>query len=343
MALKSLSGRRKVVIPAYTCYSVPSAIAKAGLAIAPCDLRCETMDFDWNQLEPLLDDDTLCVVPTHLFGIPSDVERVRRLCEGKGIYVVEDAAQGLGVEAGGNRLGSLGDVSFFSLGRGKHITCGTGGVVATRSEEISRALRIVYQEVAAEPAGNVALSIVSVLLMTIFLRPGLYWLPEGMPILGLGESRYYKDFPVFRLSRFQAGLLRRWRETLAAFNLAREATGKYYRSALQLEGAMGIYSGDVPYLRFPVFFREDEERAGKTPEYGALGVRRMYPDSVNHIAELRDRFAGRSFGNSEKIARTLWTLPTHTLLRDTDKARICDAVRRAIDRLPAQPLNSGIN
>ncbi len=36
-ALHSLSGRQKVVIPGYTCFSVPSAVVRARLSVALCD------------------------------------------------------------------------------------------------------------------------------------------------------------------------------------------------------------------------------------------------------------------------------------------------------------------
>ena len=75
--------------------------------------------------------------PTHLFGIPSDVDRTRRICEEKGIFLVEDAAQAMGVEHGGRKLGTLGDVGFFSLGRGKNISCGSGGIILTSSADIA--------------------------------------------------------------------------------------------------------------------------------------------------------------------------------------------------------------
>jgi dTDP-4-amino-4,6-dideoxygalactose transaminase len=81
---------------------------------------------DFEKLKTLSDDDILCIIPTHLFGIPSDVGRIRDICEAKGIYILEDAAQALGVTVGGRKAGTLGDVGFFSLGRGKNITSGSG-------------------------------------------------------------------------------------------------------------------------------------------------------------------------------------------------------------------------
>ncbi len=82
-ALAELSGRSRVIIPAYTCYSVPAAIVRAGLDIVPCDIDAATLDFAYEELEARLSEaPALCVVSTHLFGLPADVERARRLVRG---------------------------------------------------------------------------------------------------------------------------------------------------------------------------------------------------------------------------------------------------------------------
>jgi hypothetical protein len=87
-ALAARSTRRRVVIPAYTCFSVPSAIVKAGLDVVLCDVEPDTLDFRFEELEAMLDEHVLCVLPTHLFGLAADVSRVKRLCREKGIAVV---------------------------------------------------------------------------------------------------------------------------------------------------------------------------------------------------------------------------------------------------------------
>ena len=90
-ALKSLTGRRRVVIPGYTCFSVPAAVTRAGLQVMVCDIDPATLDFDYGCLAKTITRDTLCVVPTHLFGVPADVTLVGRLCARAGAFVVEDA------------------------------------------------------------------------------------------------------------------------------------------------------------------------------------------------------------------------------------------------------------
>jgi len=46
--------RDEVLIPAFTCYSVPSAIVRAGLKVRLCDISPDTLDFDFNQLDKIL-------------------------------------------------------------------------------------------------------------------------------------------------------------------------------------------------------------------------------------------------------------------------------------------------
>src|SRR5210317_1112301 len=46
--------RDEVLIPAFICYSVPSAIVRAGLKVKLCDVNPDTLDFDYDQLKELL-------------------------------------------------------------------------------------------------------------------------------------------------------------------------------------------------------------------------------------------------------------------------------------------------
>ena len=325
--LAALRARKKVVIPAYTCYSVPSAIVKAGLDIALCDVEPDTLDFDYPQLERVADDDTLCVVATHLFGIPSDVERIRRICAGRDIFVVEDAAQAMGVRRDDGRfLGTAGDVGFFSLGRGKNITCGNGGIVLTSSPRISASVGKGYLGLTAEPPIATLRGIAEAVLMKVFLHPSLYWLPKGLPFLGIGETRFDPAFPTSRLGGFRTGLLARWKERMAVYNGQRAANGAHYTDALGLRGGWAIHSRPTPYLRFPLYAKSPGDRIEACSRFGSLGVNGMYPDSVNRIERLRGRFAACRYPGAEWIAARLVTLPTHALLSRGDRERICRAI-----------------
>jgi perosamine synthetase len=326
LALSRLSGRREVVLPAYTCFSVPAAVERAGLSLKLADVDPETLDFDYDSLGNAIGPDTLCVVCQHLFGVPADVERIQRLCDQTGAFLIEDAAQAMGARYRDQMVGSLADVGFFSLGRGKNITAGSGGIILTNRECIAEALREAYEELGIPTITTALGELVRLALMSILIRPTLYWLPAGLPFLRLGETRFELDFPIRRMSGMNAGILSNWRDRLTRANAIRVTIAAYLRAQLGFENAHGA---TIPYLRFPVMMdsRQARDRVHDLAMTRGLGVSRMYPTPINEIQEIKDRFAGRTFPFAKLIADRLLTLPTHHLVADSDRRSVCELLR----------------
>jgi dTDP-4-amino-4,6-dideoxygalactose transaminase len=330
--LNGLTGKRKVVIPAYTCFSVPSAIRLAGLEIVLCDVEPGTLDFDYSRLKELIDDDTLCVIPTHLFGVPADIPKVREMCEKRKIFVVEDAAQAMGAVHEGKKLGTSGDVGFFSLARGKNITCGSGGIIVTSSEEIAASIRTKYLELESVPMGEYLKNILEIIFLMIFIRPNLFWLPRQLPFLKLGETRFYRTFPVRKFTGFQAGLLYDWNSRLVTLNRKRSTHADHYMESFGLSGEMPIYASGYPYNRFPVYVGRRSEKDALCESGHWSGITPMYPFPVHRIRELKGQFDHLNFEGAETISNTLVTLPTHALLKARDTASIHELVRSVCPR-----------
>ena len=335
LALKSLSNKKEVLISAYTCFSVPSAIVKAGLKVSLCDINPSTFDFDYNLLKKAINKDTLCVMPNHLFGIPADMDKINSLCKNKGVFVVEDAAQAMGASYKGKKLGTLGDVGFFSLGRGKNITCGSGGIIITNSSNIAAAIEKHYINLKEAGIIESLKEFLQVLLMAVFIRPSLYWLPSGLPFLKLGQTTFYKDFPIKKLSGIQAGLLHGWQEKLEEANQIRRKNAEYFeerlrlrlrsRQKLRLRLRLRLSNGNtVSFLRLPLMAesREIRDEIFSLSNKKGLGVSAMYPMPINEIEEIRNQFNGSVFPSAKRISETLLTIPTHHLLSEKDKERI---------------------
>jgi dTDP-4-amino-4,6-dideoxygalactose transaminase len=323
-ALKALSPQRDVVIPAYTCFSVPAAVARAGLRIRLCDVDPETFDFDHERLARTVDSETLCVIATHLFGIPADVDRITRLCAERGAFVVEDAAQAMGGRRDGKRLGTIADAGFFSLGRGKNITCGSGGIAVTRSAEIAGAMARVHATLQAPTAFQTLSEFLQVLALSICIRPALYWLPAGMPYLRLGETVFDPDFPIRRLSGMKAGLLRGWRRRLDASNDARARSGRDFGATLRRNAARTT----IPYLRFPFLMDSRDARDRTHVALRRIGVSLMYPTPISEIPAIRWAFDGSRFPAAQRIADTLVALPTHEFVSESDRQAISHSLGR---------------
>ena len=328
MALKSLSPRTEVIIPAYTCFSVPAAVLKAGLRPVPCDIDPSNFDYDHALLERTLKSATLCVVVHHLFGMASDVERTRALCRARGIFIIEDAAQAMGIEMEGRQLGTLGDAGIFSLGRGKHLTCGSGGMVVTSSPEIAGALAMRYAELRHASIRESLKDFLTLAVMSIFIRPRLYWIPASLPFLRLGETIFPRHIAMTRLSAMKAGFLRHWQSRLARANRIRSQTVTYFSRQLPLPGTAGRAQ---PFLRLPILVksRTDQERLRACSHSSGLGLARAYPSAVSDIPEVQAAsfVARKSFPAARDVVDRLLTIPTHELLSERDKREIAELCR----------------
>lgn len=333
-ALHGLSGREKVVLPGYTCFSVPSAVVRARLSVALCDVDPLSLDFDFAHLSKMADSSVLCVLATHLLGMGIDVPRVVELCRRQGIFVIEDVAQAFGGHCGAVPFGAIGDVSFLSFGRGKNITCGSGGAILTNNDRIGEALAREYAPLPDISLVGMLKNWLEVAVTQLLIKPSLYWLPVGLPFLKLGETKFYTDFPVSRLDPIRAGLLRRWKRRLDKSTASRVAHSEQILRSLTVGDVRTLkpfVRGQPVYLRFPVLMRSKQEKDAvcRLSARQGLGISSMYPSSLQHIAELRDALSSQEVPQSTSIAERLVTLPTHEFLSDSDLVRISDALQAA--------------
>ncbi len=327
LALRALGKVRQgseVILPAYTCPSVAAAVIKAGLRPVLCDMRPESFRMDPSWLEARIGDDTLAVIPVHLFGIPEDLRAIRELAASKEIAVVEDATQAFGNTIDGDPVGTIGDIGVFSFGRGKPLNLMTGGALVVNHAEL---LDAIERPDAAPPGVSYKLLL---LLYSIFFKPRLFWIPAGLPGLRLGDTYFTLDID---LSGPDPAMIRIGNELHTAWEgirANRVALAKLYRDALTgVESCVLPGSGrDDPgtaLLRFPILAadRRERDRILYTAKKEGLGATGMYPVALNELAGLSDYFPkDESYPEARRIAERLITLPLHEYVTERDIARI---------------------
>lgn len=323
-ALKELYPEKdEVLIPAFTCYSVPAAIVRAGLKIRICDIDPETLDFDYHELSKQLSGSRLlCVIPTHLFGVTADIPRVREMVGKRSITIVEDAAQAMGGEYKGEKVGTLGDISFFSLERGKAFSTVEGGIILTNSDEFANILNRQSDTIPAYRLTEQLMLAMYAAALSIFSRPCLFWIPKSLPFLGLGETRFDPDFPIKGMSSFQAGLAAGWQDRLVEFKSTRINNADYYCKAgvKAVGGKEALLSGLV---RYPVMVANAAMKKAVLREssLAGLGGADVYPTTVDAIAQLQGRIVDGSFVKAGLMVERTVTFPVHSYVtgKDMDK------------------------
>ncbi|MCF8096018.1 MAG: DegT/DnrJ/EryC1/StrS family aminotransferase [Desulfobacteraceae bacterium] len=324
--------RDEVLIPAFTCFSVPSAIVRAGLKGRLSDVDPATLDFDFRAFRNALNpkEKLLAVVSPHLFGLPANIDKLQDLLNDSGVAVIEDAAQAMGEELGGKPLGTLGDIGFFSLGRGKAFSTVEGGVIVTNSDQLADALQPVIQKLVGQSRGRPLKIAAYALALSALTKPSLFWLPKSVSGLKLGETIYDPHFPIHPYSPFQAGLARNWQKRLAAFQAARRESVLHWIKILAdypwlkpvcLEN--DYIKDPIPLIRLPVRVQNSRLRDAMLDisKRRGLGIMPSYPTPVGEIKELGLVNNGQ-FPGARQCADDLVTFPVHGFVSPGDRRRI---------------------
>jgi perosamine synthetase len=345
-ALKERSGRRTVVIPAYTCPLVPLAVARAGLRIRLCDTAADRFDFDLDALEAACDGDTLCVVPTHLGGAVADLEPVLEIARARGAYVIEDAAQALGATLHGKHVGTIGDVGFYSFARGKGLTLFEGGAWVARDsalrEELERTRRkriprasMIEARRLVELVGYAA-SYRPALLGLVYGFPLRYWLRRGDPARAVGDVA--DSIPLHRVSaarkRIGASALPRLRPWLAA---ARERGEERARRIGEIEGIDVVVGAEASRGTWPflmVLFRSASacEMALRDLWTARLGVTRLFVHDLTGYRFLETAVPRADVPKARSFAARCLTVSNSPWLSDTEFERIVEVLTEAAER-----------
>ncbi|PKN42142.1 MAG: aminotransferase [Deltaproteobacteria bacterium HGW-Deltaproteobacteria-18] len=329
--------RDQVLLPAFTSFSVPSAVVNAGLKVGLYDLNPRTLAPEMVSLEKGMSGQTLCVVACHLFGYPLDMSGLRELCRIHGATLLDDAAQAMGARTGADLAGTMGDAGLFSLSRGKNVTAVDGGIVLTDRDDLADALQAMPELFAAGGRARPVLSLALALALMVMLHPRAYWLPASLPFLGIGSSVFDPDFCLEGLDAVRSGIGRSVLDRLDDLNAARQRTAASLRSGLREVAGVRVVppaDGTSPvYLRLPILPISGAWPRDFALRAKALGVTRSYPLALHRIAGLAPflAFVGEYPGAS-LLAANLLTLPTHGYVLGDD----IGAIVRIFKDLPAQ-------
>ena len=334
-ALHWLEPERNVVaMPAYTCFSVAAAVARAGLRIYPLEMIPASLDFDYRQMAQLPSEQLLCIISANLFGLVNDVYRMSRIAHSKGAFVVDDAAQSLGSFRDGRASGTAADVGIFSLGRGKPLPIGEGGIIVTDSPTLANALQRETQALPSySPARELEIFLKNV-LGSVFLSPRLYSIPNSMKFLKLGVTEFNPAFPVRRMSKIAEALFLRTARSLPDLVRSRTVTANDLLTAVRQVSRFSTPTSSVScrpgFVRFPLLAYEQAQRDQAVRDLwrAGIGATPFYPSAICDIAGIDAHMAVADFHRpgAEDIARRLLTLPTHSFVQSSDIQRIASTL-----------------
>jgi perosamine synthetase len=100
------------------------------------DVKYDTYLMDPDLVRANITDKTRALIVTSLWGLCAELDEIRKICDGHGIFMIEDCAHNMGSYWKGKHAGTYGDLSCFSFQQGKHLTTGDGSMMTTDRDDL---------------------------------------------------------------------------------------------------------------------------------------------------------------------------------------------------------------
>ena len=145
IALKSLNLKKnsEVIIPAMTYCSTAFSVINANLKPVLVDTEFMKSTIDILQIKKKINKKTKVIMPVHLYGSVVNIKEIKKIVKNKNIFIIDDCAQAHGAkDIYGKKVGSLADISTFSLYPGKNLGAyGDAGVITTNNKKFYRIVK----------------------------------------------------------------------------------------------------------------------------------------------------------------------------------------------------------
>jgi dTDP-4-amino-4,6-dideoxygalactose transaminase len=132
----------EVITQANTFNATVTAVIRAGAKPVLVDAEEASFLIDESQVETAMTARTRVILPVHLYGKPTPLNRLLGLAQKHNLHLVEDAAQAHGARIEGRRVGTFGVVGCFSFHPSKNLAAaGDGGAIVTNDSSIDDLIR----------------------------------------------------------------------------------------------------------------------------------------------------------------------------------------------------------
>ena len=136
IALKLLGNGGEIITTPFSYVATTAAIVWENCTPIFVDIHPEYLTIDETKIEAAITEKTTCILATHVFGNPCNIEEIERISKKYKLKVIYDAAHSFAVQYNGKSLFEYGDVSTCSFHATKLFHTGEGGAVFCKDAEL---------------------------------------------------------------------------------------------------------------------------------------------------------------------------------------------------------------
>ncbi len=303
----------EIITPSMTFASTLNMITLCGAKPIFVDIHYDTLNINADLIKEKITEKTKVIVPVHFAGAPVDMDKILGIAKKYDLFIIEDAAHGLGTYYKGVHVGGFGHRAIFSFHPLKNITTGEGGMITHNDDHLESRLRLLRFHGIEREA----------------------WKRYGRG----GNPEYDIHTPGFKynLTDIQAALGLAQLSRLEKLNSRRRQLADLYRRGL--EGVEGLELPGVPayahthawHLFVIKVLSMDRERfMQKLSEY-QIGYGIHFP-ACHRLSYIQQRYKIKKgeLKETERANDKLVSLPLFPDMKKEDVSYVCEAVQEIL-------------
>lgn len=306
IAIKALGLSGEVIIPSFTFVATAHALQWQEITPVFCDIDPKTHNIDPARVEELITPRTTGIIGVHLWGRPCEIESLQAIASRHNLKLLFDSAHAFGCSYKGQMVGKFGDAEVFSFHATKFMNSAEGGAVVTNDAALARKIRLMknfgftnYDEV-GYVGTNGKMSELSAAV-------GLTNLESVSDVIDANRRNY---------DSYRAGLAQTRGLEVTTFDPLERFNYQYV--VVTLDPNIGISRDELQQ----VLWAENV----LARRYFYPGCHRLAPYSSEN------RNASVSLPETEKLTKTVLTLPSGTSVTTADIEAICETIRFVMSR-----------
>jgi len=331
-----------ILLQAFTCNAVANPVLWAGLNPVYID-SADNFNMDLENLKSKIINHKSILVQ-HTFGLPANMDEIISIVRQNGMVLIEDCAHALGAEFKGKKVGTFGDVAFFSFSRDKVISCVYGGMAVTNDDELGKKLQALQQDFGQPGMFWIKQQLLHPILLWFIILP-LYnfldlgklflifsqWLQVLSKAVSFKEKRGLKpDYFPKALPNALAELALNQFHKLGAFNAHRQKIANfYYQELAGTQFGLPAKENNI-FLRFAITHPRAHEIIYDAWHKENMLLGDWYRSPVDpHDTKLEEmKYQKGMCPNAERLSKQTLNLPTHINISMEDAKRVVNFLRK---------------
>ena len=296
----------EVIVPSFTFISTANWPLMVNAKPKFVDIEEENFGLNPERVKSEITKNTKAIIPIHYGGLPCKIIEINRIARNKKIPLIEDCAEALGTKIKGVSVGTFGQMSIFSFAPNKILTTGEGGAICTDSRKIFEKLQLIRSHGRLINENYFKTS-----QLPNYISIGYNWRMSSMTA-ALGLSQFDKLDRIIQLRRRHA---------------------RFYVSKLKKINEIKLPDEPKDHLHvyqlFTIQLKNNLIRHKLQKFLASKGIMTKVFFEPIHLSKFykKSGFGKKSLSNTEKISRTVLSLPIFPGLKSEEITHICDSIK----------------